>query len=109
MPLHWTRLRERGYNQAMEIAKPVAKALQIPIDKGVIRHKATQAQAMLSAKERGQNVANAFSTNSSYQGKHLVIIDDVVTTGQTIRAISNLLSERGANRIDIWCIARCDV
>lgn len=106
VPLHSERLKERGFNQAMEIAKPIAKALAIPIDTHIKRDIATLPQSSLSAKDRLRNIKNAFKTAKSYQGLHVAILDDVVTTGQTIRALADIID---ADRIDIWCIARCSL
>jgi len=108
MPLHPARLRERGFNQAAELTNPLASALKIPIDHSVIRQKATLPQRTLRARERGPNLAHAFAASQLYTGCHLAIIDDVVTTGETITALARLLRQLGAARIDIWCCARCD-
>ncbi len=108
MPLHRKRLQERGFNQALEIAKPVARKLKIPIDQGVIRSKATLPQSTLPASERRQNLAKAFCTERSYAGLHVAVIDDVMTTGHTVTAMAKLLIRHGARRVDIWCCARCD-
>lgn len=106
VPLHVSRLRERGYNQAAEIAKPAAKLLKIPIDHGVTRTKPTQPQSTLPASERGRNLARAFHTTSSYAGLHVAIVDDVMTTGHTVTAVAELLKQHGAKRVDVWCCAR---
>lgn len=107
VPLHAKRLRERGFNQALEIARPVSAQLNIPIDiKGIKRIRHTAAQSGLTAKERKQNIKNAFEVGGHYAGLHIAVIDDVVTTGQTLRELCHLLKEAGARRIDIWCCAR---
>lgn len=106
MPLHAERIKERGFNQAMEIAKPIAKALAIPLDTHTRRQLATRPQSSLSAKDRLKNMVNAFTTDHSYQGLHIAIIDDVVTTGQTVTTLAKLLNQHAAKRVDIWCIAR---
>lgn len=107
IPLHAHRLRERGFNQALEIAKPIAKYLRIPLDKdGIQRTKATAAQSGLSAKERKQNMSQAFTAIRSYQALSIAVIDDVITTGQTIMAFCQVLKQQGAKRIDVWCCAR---
>lgn len=108
MPLHAARLRERGFNQAVELANPLATALKITIDHTVTRQKATLPQHTLRARDRGPNLANAFAASKLYTGRHLAIIDDVVTTGETVTALAKLLRKKGAARIDIWCCARCD-
>lgn len=107
MPLHANRLRERGFNQAVEIAKPVAKYLNIPLDlTGILRIKATIAQTGLKAKERKSNLHQAFIANRDYHGLKIAVIDDVVTTGSTIESMCKTLKQNGAETIDIWTIAR---
>lgn len=106
MPLHPTRLRERGYNQAMEVARPLSRSLKLRMDQGVIRHKATLPQHALPAAKRRQNIAQAFSATKDYTGKHVAIVDDVMTTGHTVAAIASVLKMHGARRVDIWCCAR---
>jgi ComF family protein len=110
VPLHPNRLRERGFNQALEIARPIAKQLGIPLGTQlVLRHKDTLAQSGLSARERKRNIKNAFSTRHHFQEMHIAILDDVMTTGQTVSEIAKLLHQNGAKRIDIWCCARREV
>lgn len=109
MPLHHKRLKERGFNQALELARPVARALNLQLDYlGVKRIKATQPQSTLPARLRKQNVANAFSSNRIYRGLHIAVVDDVMTTGQTVTALARVLKNQGAARIDVWCCARCN-
>lgn len=107
VPLHPKRLRERGFNQSNEIAKLFAKATGLPIDRsGVKRHKFTVAQHQLSAKDRRLNLTNAFTPTRQYAGLHIAILDDVVTTTQTVTDLSHTLLLAGASRIDVWCITR---
>lgn len=107
VPLHVKRLRGRGFNQTMEIAKPLARALRLPIDQQVKRTRATVAQSSLSAKQRKQNLTRAFASNRDYSGLAIAILDDVMTTGQTITELSILLKNQGAKMIHVWCCARC--
>lgn len=107
MPLHPIRLRERGFNQAVEIARPVANYLDIPLDlSGITRSKLTKAQSGLKATERKENMQYAFSSTRDYQGLRVAVIDDVVTTGSTIDSLCKTLQQSGAQTIDIWTIAR---
>jgi len=107
IPLHFKRVRERGFNQAVEIAKPIAKALSIPIDyHGVTRNKKTIAQSGLSAHLRKNNITGAFSSSQNYQGLTIALVDDVMTTGHTVMECAHLLNKKGATRIDVWCAAR---
>lgn len=107
VPLHAKRLQERGFNQALEIARPIAKALKLPIDMtSCVRSKATLAQATLAASNRKQNIKNAFTIRKSFAGKRVAIIDDVITTGSTMNEFCRNLQQYGADSIDVWCVAR---
>lgn len=109
MPLHVARLKERGFNQAMEIARPIALTTGLPIVwKNMVRIKATQPQAMLSAAERTKNIQDAFAITQPLAQKHVAVLDDVITTGNTIREFCSCLKQHGAQKIDVWCIARPD-
>jgi ComF family protein len=107
IPLHLKRLSERGFNQALEIARPISKKLQLAIDyKGIVRSKATLAQSGLSAAKRAHNIANAFKVRRDYTGLKIALLDDVITTGHTITECSRMLKKHGAASIEIWCCAR---
>lgn len=107
IPLHARRLRERGFNQALEIAKPLSRRLKLPLDRhGVKRIRNTAAQSGLTASARLLNMKNAFHTTVDYSGLTVAIIDDVVTTGNTVNECSRLLKNRGAAGIDVWCVAK---
>jgi ComF family protein len=107
IPLHYDRLRERGFNQALEIARPIAKTLHLPIDvTGVKRVKNTEAQSGLQGQERKENLINAFVAQKDYSQLYIAVLDDVVTTGHTIREFCKVLKQSGAKRIDVWCGAR---
>jgi ComF family protein len=107
IPLHPQRMRERGFNQAIEIARPVAKALAVPLDlQGMQRSKSTLAQSGLNAAERRQNMVGAFTATRDYSGLFVAVVDDVVTTGSTVAACCQVLRDHGAARIDLWCCAR---
>ncbi len=107
IPLHNKRLRARGFNQALEIARPIAKKFKIPINfTSCKRIKHTDAQAMISKKKRKKNIKNAFAIDANFQAHHVVIIDDVVTTGQTVLEFARVLRKNGIQKIDVWCCAR---
>lgn len=107
VPLYHSRLKHRGFNQALEIAKPIGKHFHIPIDtRTCIRIKNTQAQSSLPANKRKNNVNNAFGLSYPLTAKHVAIIDDVMTTGNTVSEISYLLKKSGVLKIDVWCCAR---
>lgn len=107
VPIHAKRLRERGFNQAVEIGRPLSKYLGIPLDIiGASRHRETAAQSGLTATERRHNVTNAFTITSDYTGLTVAILDDVITTGHTIRAFSKAVKAAGAADVHVWCCAR---
>lgn len=107
MPLHPKRLRERGYNQAIEIARPITKKLKIPLAlHECIRSQYTQPQTTVPAKLRMSNVNRAFSIRPNFQSQHVAIIDDVYTTGSTVHDLCRSLRQAGIVRIDVWCCAR---
>lgn len=109
VPLHRLRLQERGFNQAVEIARPIAKALRIPIDiHSTERIKHTRPQSTLPAAERRPNVHEAFKVNKNFSGEHIAVIDDVMTTGLTLIELCKTLKKSGAGKIDVWCCARRD-
>jgi ComF family protein len=107
VPLHKNRLKERGFNQALEIAKPVSKKLQIKIDRFCCsRTKNTAMQSALSAKKRAQNVKQAFTVTKNNNYKYVAIIDDVYTTGNTVNELCKTLEQSGIVQIDVWCVAK---
>ncbi len=108
VPLHHARYRERGFNQALEIARTVSKILVIPVDaSSCLRDKDTPHQTGLSAKKRRQNLRQAFSINRPLRGvRHVAILDDVMTTGSTANALAEALKKAGVSRVDVWVCAR---
>ncbi len=107
VPLHFSRLKQRGFNQALEIAKPIGKYFHIPVDtKSCVRIKDTRPQSSLPAQKRKNNVKNAFGLSYSITAKHVAILDDVITTGNTVSEITQLLQKTGVETIDVWCCAR---
>jgi ComF family protein len=107
VPLHPKRLRERGFNQALEIARPIAKALKLPLDTHRCqRVKHTAAQAQLQAEKRAQNMRNVFAVRGNFQGQHVAVLDDVTTTGHTFNEFIRVLKAAGAGKIDVWCCAK---
>ena len=106
VPLHAARLRQRGFNQARELARPVARRLRLSIaHPGVcVRIKDTAVQSKLDAAARHRNLRSAFQVNLSLAGAHLAILDDVLNTGAT--ALATALQQAGAARVQVWCLAR---
>jgi ComF family protein len=108
VPLHVSRLRQRGYNQAFELAKMLAGALDIPLDRdGLTRTRATAEQTGLGAAARRRNLRGAFAVVAkSTLPEHVVLLDDVMTTGATVRECARVLRRAGAARVDVWALAR---
>lgn len=107
IPLHIRRLQTRGYNQALELARPLAAKLNIPIDSHCAQRRcATLAQAEIPASERQQNVKNAFYISPTVRYRHVAVLDDVVTTGSTMSEFCRQLQKQGVTNIDVWCCAR---
>lgn len=106
VPLHPARLRQRGFNQARELARHIAGRLEIPVADGLCaRVRATPQQASLDARTRRRNLRGAFRVLAP-PPRHLVLIDDVMTTGSTARELTLCLQRAGAERVDVWCVAR---
>jgi len=108
MPLHWRRLAQRGFNQAYVIAKYLSRQLGVPIIKtsSVTRIKYTKAQSSLNLDSRKRNVQKAFSVQKLTQIEHVAIVDDIITTGNTVNELSKQLKIAGVHRISVWAIAR---
>ncbi len=107
VPLHKARYRQRGFNQAIEIARTVAKELQIPLDLASCRrHRDTPHQTQLPAKKRRKNLKNAFSVIKPIHARHIAILDDVMTTGSTAHELAYILKKAGVSRVDVWVCAR---
>lgn len=109
VPLHSARLKERGFNQTLELAYPIARKLNMLIENTLLERRIdTQQQSLLSAADRRRNLRGAFIAHSAPY-KHIALLDDVVTTGSTIHACCEALQKVGVEQIDIWSIARTDI
>ena len=107
VPLHPSRLRERGYNQAREIARIWSRDFDIPIDQRALRRvRATPLQSGLSATQRADNVRQAFDYSAKRDYRHVAVVDDIVTTGSTVTEITRLLHRGGVEFVEIWALAR---
>ena len=106
VPLHDSRLRERGFNQAVELARPIAKRLGLALDIDTCRRtQATAPQSGLARKERLKNIKGAFEVVRPVGG-HVIILDDVMTTGSTAHELAKMLRQAGAESVDVWVCAR---
>jgi len=107
LPLHPARMRSRGFNQAMEIVRPIARRLKLPIiNEAAFRIRDTLPQADLSRDERHQNIRNAFECRADFGGKSLLVIDDVLTTGSSASELSRVLKLHGAKQVFVAVAAR---
>lgn len=106
VPLHWRRKMMRGFNQASELAKPVARMLNVPLVSGIARQKSTPFQSGLKAAERARNLRRAFRVSEELSHRHVLIVDDVVTTGATTRALAATLQAAGVGSVSILAVAR---
>ena len=106
LPLSPARQRERGFNQAHEIAKHVGARLGIPLIRGLARIRDSPPQATLAWDTRVRNVRDAFAADVSVRGRHIAIVDDVMTTGATLAAAAKALRRAGALRVEAWVVAR---
>ncbi len=109
MPLHPSRLRERGFNQSLLLARRISRRLDIPLlVDGCERVRNTPPQSTLPWKERAKNMRQAFSCRSSADvvGKHVAIVDDVMTTGASIGELARALKVAGASEVSAWVVAR---
>lgn len=106
VPLHrWRRIR-RGFNQAAELAAPVAKAMLLETLNNVARVSATPYQSGLDAAERRRNLKSAFRVSGHINARHVLIIDDVITTGATCRQLARVLLDKGAAEVSVLALAR---
>lgn len=110
VPLHPTRKRQRGYNQSEEFAKGLSKSLNIPFADALMRTIKTETQTRKTKLSRWQNVSEVFQVNDlkQIQNRHVLLVDDVITTGATIEACAQTLLESGAFSISIGSIAYTD-
>ena len=106
-PLAAARLRARGFNQALEVARIVARALGVPLVRdGLTHRRETAPQPGLDRAARRANLAGAFACSRDFAGAHVAIVDDVMTSGATAGALARALREAGAARIQVWVVAR---
>jgi ComF family protein len=107
VPLHSARMRERGFNQAVEIARAVSRRTGIPLDASLVRRtRATLSQVGLPRRERLKNLRGAFEVTRDPDWRHVAILDDVVTTGSTASEIARMLKASGVKQVSVWAVAR---
>ncbi|HEX7342007.1 MAG TPA: ComF family protein, partial [Rhodanobacteraceae bacterium] len=108
VPLHRARLRQRGYDQAQQLARQIARRLRLPLrDDCLQRTRATSAQSTLDAVARRRNVRGAFRLRDGVAlPAHVALFDDVLTTGATLAECARVLRRAGVARVDVWALAR---
>lgn len=107
LPLHPTRLRERGFNQAHEIAKFLGKDLNLPLAPSLARRVVnTASQATLDWDARKKNMQGAFACEENLKGRHIALVDDVMTSGATLNEAAQTLKRAGAAQVSLWVVAR---
>ncbi|NIP72399.1 MAG: ComF family protein [Gammaproteobacteria bacterium] len=107
VPLHPGRQRRRGFNQAIELARPVARRLGAVLELRACRRvRPTEAQSALEASERRRNVRGAFAWRGPPPAAHVAVFDDVITTGRTVGELVRLLRRQGVKTVEVWSVAR---
>jgi len=107
MPLHPARLRDRGFNQSLLLGTGIARELDIELlPRACHRVRDTPPQSALPWDERKNNVRGAFRCDADLAGKHVALVDDVLTTGATLNALAEAVKKRGAGEVSAWVVAR---
>lgn len=107
MPMHTQRVQQRGFNHALELAKHLQPYLQIPLEiEGCTRVVDTPSQAGMDMKTRTRNLRGAFASAKNWEGKHVMVVDDVMTTGASMHALAKVLKKSGAGRVTALVLAR---
>ena len=110
VPLHAQRHGARGFNQAAEIGRWVARRLDLRLDPGLaLRCRDTPPQVGLAVAQRHRNLAGAFEAATAARGLRVALLDDVTTTGRTLQELALALDRAGAASVDAWCVARADL
>ncbi len=110
MPMHWRKKWQRGFNQAELLASPVAKRFGLRLSGNLRRSRYTKAQAGLNERQRRENLKGSFRVWRAHQvaGKRILLIDDVFTTGASLRCAAQALKDAGAAQVSVLTLARVD-
>ncbi len=109
VPLHFNKMKERGFDQAFLIARQVARVLKLPLEGGLLRRvKATNPQAAMTRIERARNIKGAFEINRPelVMGKNILLVDDVFTTGATANEATKILKENRVGKVYVFTLGR---
>ena len=107
MPLHPLRLHERGFNQSLLLARELGKRLGLPVwPDACQRLRNTAPQSTLAWQARGKNMRKAFACSAAVTGKHIAIVDDVMTSGASLNELALVLRRAGATEVSTWVVAR---
>ncbi len=107
VPLHGGRLFRRGYNQALELARVIARSTHMRLlPQAARRRRATADQIGMSAAQRRRNVRNAFTVDAQVKGCRVALLDDVMTTGATLGELARACKHAGATEVEAWAVAR---
>ena len=106
VPLHWLRHGVRGFNQAAEVSRGLCRQTGLPMLRQVYRRRPTPYQSGSNARARRRNLRRAFSVRGRITARHVLIVDDVVTTGETCRQLARVLTRAGVDEISVLAIAR---
>ena len=106
VPLHWLRHGVRGFNQATEICRPLQRTSGLPVLHNVVRVRRTPYQSGLGARERHRNVSGAFAVRGAIHARHVLLIDDVITSGETCSRLARELLANGVSKVSVLALAR---
>ena len=110
VPLHNKRMKQRGFNQSIEISRALKKAWEIPLEMDMVRRvRETQSQTGLDVKQRKKNMKGAFEVLGVINYQHVAIVDDVVTTGSTVNELARILKRNGVKKVSIYSVARAPI
>ncbi len=110
VPIHWRKRWQRGFNQTELLARLLGKSLRLPVVNALRQTRYHVSQKGLGRQQRQKNLRQSLAISPRYlsqiRGAHIALVDDVVTTTATVRALSELLIKAGAQQVDIWALAR---
>jgi ComF family protein len=106
VPLHWLRHGVRGFNQAAEICRPLQQASGLPVLRNVSRVRRTACQSGLDARARRRNLTGAFSVRGAVSARHVLLVDDVITTGETCSQLARELLAHGVRTVSVLALAK---